>query len=59
MSTSKEMKLSNLPAASCGILREASNTRPTIRIIEQNGIRAVVKDFSGNRFFLEILSVAS
>ena len=44
------LKLSGLPAASCGVLRKASNTRPTIWIIEENGIRAVVKDFSGNRF---------
>ena len=44
------LKLSDLPALSCGVLRKASNTRPTIWIIEKNGIRAVVKDFSGNRF---------
>ena len=38
-------------AASRGILRKGSNTRPTIRIIENNGVRAVIKDFSGNGFF--------
>ena len=43
-------KLADLPAASCGVLRKASNTRPTIWIVEKNGVRAVVKDFSGNRF---------
>ena len=45
------LKLSNLPTASRGVLRKASNTRPTIWIVEENGIRAVVKDFSRNRFF--------
>jgi predicted Ser/Thr protein kinase len=44
------LKLSDFPAASCGVLRKASNTRPTIWIVEENGARAVVKDFSGNRF---------
>ena len=43
-------KLADLPAASCGVLRKASNTRPTIWIVEKDGVRAVVKDFSGNRF---------
>ena len=43
-------KLADLPAASCGVLRKASNTRPTIWIVEKNGVRAVVKDFSENRF---------
>ncbi|MBT3185798.1 MAG: hypothetical protein HN342_14875, partial [Nitrospina sp.] len=43
-------KLADLPAASCGVLRKASNTRPTIWIVEKNGVRAVVKDFSKNRF---------
>jgi len=42
--------LTDLPAASCGVLRKASNTRPTIWIVEKDGVRAVVKDFSGNRF---------
>jgi len=44
------LKLADLPAASCGVLRNASNTRPTIWIVEKDGIRAVVKDFSKNRF---------
>lgn len=42
--------MTDLPAASCGVLRKASNTRPTIWIVEKDGVRAVVKDFSGNRF---------
>ncbi len=44
------LKSSDLPTISCGVLRKASNTRPTIWIVEENGVRAVVKDFSGNRF---------
>jgi len=44
------LKLSDFPAVSCGVLRKASNTRPTIWIVEKNGVRAVVKDFSKNRF---------
>ena len=45
-----ELKLADLPAASRGVLRQASNTRPMIRIIEKDGFRAVVKDFGANRF---------
>ncbi|OQY43060.1 MAG: hypothetical protein B6240_13335 [Desulfobacteraceae bacterium 4572_87] len=45
-----KLKIADLPEISRGILREGTNTRPTIRIVEENGIRAVVKDFSGNRF---------
>jgi len=44
-----EMKLADFPSASYGVLRNASNTRPTIWIVEKDGIRAVVKDFSKNR----------
>ncbi len=32
------------------MLRDATNTRPTIWVLEKDGIRAVVKDFSGNPF---------
>jgi len=44
------LKLRDLSTVSCGVLRQASNTRPIIWIVEENGVRAVVKDFSGNRF---------
>jgi len=44
------LKLTDLPTINCGVLRKSSNTRPTIWIVEENGVRAVVKDFSGNRF---------
>jgi serine/threonine protein kinase len=45
------LKLSNLPDNHCGILRHSSNTRPVIWVIEENGVRAVVKDFSTSKFF--------
>jgi RIO-like serine/threonine protein kinase len=45
------LRLADLPTVTRGVLRQSSNTRPVIRIIEKNGVRAVVKDFSGNRFF--------
>lgn len=44
------LKLSDFPEIQCGILREASSTRPMIWIVEENGVRAVVKDFSHNKF---------
>ena len=44
------LKLCDLPGKQCGVLRRPSNTRPTIWIVEENGMRAVVKDFSANRF---------
>lgn len=44
------LKLSELSANNAGILRGPSSTRPTIWIVEENGIRAVVKDFSTNKF---------
>ena len=46
----QKLKITDLPAISCDVLREGSNTRPTIWIVEKNGLRAVIKDFSGNRF---------
>jgi len=45
-----ELKLSDLPKKQCGIVRAPSSTRPAIRVVEENGVRAVVKDYSANRF---------
>ena len=42
--------LSDIPKRQCGILRKPSSTSPVIWIIEEKGIRAVVKDFSLNGF---------
>ena len=44
-------QLGELPNRQCGVLRKASSTRPTIWRIEQNGVYAIVKDFSTSRFF--------
>ncbi|MBW2617097.1 MAG: hypothetical protein JRD02_13110 [Deltaproteobacteria bacterium] len=44
------LKLSELPKIHCGILRKPSSTRPTIWIVEENGVRAVVKDYSTSKF---------
>ncbi|MBE9504802.1 MAG: hypothetical protein IME96_11570 [Proteobacteria bacterium] len=44
------LKLSDLPARSCQILREPTNTRPTIWVVEEEGKRAVIKDFSSSGF---------
>jgi RIO-like serine/threonine protein kinase len=44
------LKLADLPRIHCGILRGPSSTRPTLWVIRQGGVRAVVKDFSGNGF---------
>ena len=45
------LKLSDFPTKNSGMLRGSSSTRPAIWIVEENGVRAVVKDFSKNEFF--------
>jgi serine/threonine protein kinase len=45
------LKLSDFPKKQHGILRGSSSTRPAIWVVEENGVRAVVKDYSANRFF--------
>ncbi|NNG07265.1 MAG: hypothetical protein HKM90_05975 [Desulfobacteraceae bacterium] len=45
------LKISDLPRQNLGILREPSSTRPTLWFVEENGVRAVVKDYSSNRFW--------
>jgi serine/threonine protein kinase len=47
----ESLTLSNLPERQCGILRPPTNTRPIIWVVEEGGVRAVVKDFSRSRFF--------
>ena len=44
------LKLSDIPDRQCKILRLPSSTRPLICVVEENGVRAVVKDFSTGRF---------
>ena len=46
----ESLKLSDLPKSSGGLLRHPSKTRPAIWAVEENGVRAVVKDFSHCKF---------
>jgi len=48
--------LQELPRRQKAILRPASPTRPALRVIEEDGVRAVVKDFSTNRFLFRHLA---
>ncbi len=47
----ESLKLSDLAKRQCGVLRKPSSTRPTLWVVEEDGVRAVVKDFSRNKFF--------
>ena len=44
------LRLSDLDKQRCQTLRETSNTRPGLWIVEENSVRAVVKDFSTKGF---------
>jgi RIO-like serine/threonine protein kinase len=44
------LTLSDIPKQQCGMLRKPSSTSPVIWILEQDGIRAIVKDFCLNGF---------
>ena len=46
----EDLKLSDLPNNNSVVLRKPSSTRPTLWVVEENGVRAIVKDFSANRF---------
>jgi len=46
----ESLELSDISKKQCGVLRKPSNTRPILRVIEENGKKAVVKDFSVNGF---------
>ena len=46
----KDLKISDLPKNLSVVLRKPSSTRPTLWILEEGGVRAIVKDFSANRF---------
>ena len=46
----ESLKISDLPHQNLGVIRKPSSTRPTLWVVEQNGRRAVVKDYSSNRF---------
>ena len=44
------LKLSDLSKKQSHVLRKPSTTRPTIWVVEENGQRAVIKDYSTNKF---------
>jgi len=52
----ESLQLQELPRKQKAILRPATPTRPALRLIEENGVRAVVKDFSMNRFLFRHLA---
>ena len=43
------IKISDVPRYRREVLREPSSTRPALYVIQENDVRAVVKDFSSNR----------
>ena len=45
----QSLKISDLPRQNLGVLRKPTSTRPTLWLVEKNGVRAVVKDYSTNR----------
>ncbi len=51
MMKSESLKLSSLSETHCEILRHSSNTMPVIWVVEEKGVRTVVKDFSNSKFF--------
>lgn len=46
----EDLKLSDLPHRQCGIVRGPSSTRPILWLLEEDGVRVVVKDYSTNGF---------
>ena len=47
----ESLQLARLPAQHRGLLREPTTTRPVLWIVEEDGVEAVVKDYSPNGFF--------
>jgi RIO-like serine/threonine protein kinase len=50
------IKPSDMPELQSGILRDSASTRPVLRVIEEKGNEAVVKDFSVNSFIFRNLA---
>ncbi len=46
----ESLRLSDLPKRHHGILRRPSGTRPTIWLVEEAGVRLIVKDYSTGKF---------
>ena len=45
------LTLSDISKKQCGILRKPTSTRPVVYRIEENGVKAIVKDFSSNSYW--------
>ncbi len=45
----EDLRISDLRRRHVGVLREGSSTRPFLWAVDENGVEAVVKDFSRNR----------
>ena len=45
-----DLRLSDLPTRQLAILREPTGTRPAVRLISEGNRRAIVKDYSANKF---------
>ena len=46
----QSLTIRNLAEKQIGVMRKPTNTRPIIRLVEENGVRGIVKDFSVNGF---------
>ena len=46
----ESLKLGDLPKRQCRLLRKPSSTRPALWVIEEDRVRAVVKDYSSNSY---------
>jgi hypothetical protein len=46
----QSLTIKNLAEKQTGVMRKPTNTRPIIRLVEENGVRGIVKDFSVNGF---------
>ena len=46
----QSLTIRNLAEKQTGVMRKPTNTRPIIRLVEENGVRGIVKDFSVNGF---------
>ncbi|MBN2126111.1 MAG: hypothetical protein JW821_17565 [Deltaproteobacteria bacterium] len=47
----ESLQLSELSVRQCGMIRTPTRTRPALRIVEEDGVKAVVKDYSANGVF--------
>lgn len=46
----RSLTIKNLAKNQIGLMRQPTNTRPVVRLVEENGVQGVVKEFSVNGF---------